>query len=210
MAKYYFIRHAESLANTQGIYQGQTYNTGLSVRGKKQAELLAKKFNRKVTRIITSPLLRTTETAIKLAESTGAELLIEDAIIETNHGRWEGNTKEYICTEWPEIYKKWQKKPGETAFPDGEDFRQTRDRVINWWKNLYKDGGATAIVTHDNVIRIVIANTLGMNLNDIWKLNLIPTAITTIEKDNDNLRLIELNNVNHLNDGLTDITTHAL
>ncbi|MEK9143344.1 MAG: histidine phosphatase family protein, partial [Patescibacteria group bacterium] len=33
MAKIYLIRHAESIANAQGIYQGQTYDTELSVRG---------------------------------------------------------------------------------------------------------------------------------------------------------------------------------
>ena len=40
MTKIYLVRHAESLANAQGIYQGQTYDTPLSNLGKKQAAAL--------------------------------------------------------------------------------------------------------------------------------------------------------------------------
>lgn len=56
MAKIFFIRHAESIANTQGIYQGQTYDTPLSPLGVRQARLLAQRLAREnLSFVIASP-----------------------------------------------------------------------------------------------------------------------------------------------------------
>jgi len=58
------VRHAESVANTEGIYQGQTYDTDLSELGKKQTKALANRLNDlELRKIITSPLKRTYKTA---------------------------------------------------------------------------------------------------------------------------------------------------
>lgn len=209
MAKYYFIRHAESVANAAGIYQGQTYDTGLSDRGKIQAKLLGDNFKNDIGCVVTSPLARTRATATELIRTTQATLLIEPAILETNHGLWEGKHKVFIQQTWPKMYKTWQETPAEAKFPKGESFRQTQKRIIDWWNNFNLNKDA-AIVTHDNIIRIVIADVLNVGLNDIWKFNLLPTAITTIEKCNHETKVIELNNNNHLDDELKDISAHAM
>src|SRR3989344_1356654 len=52
------VSHAESIGNSEGIFQGQTFDSDLSELGKKQAKALAKRLKIFGARkIITSPLI---------------------------------------------------------------------------------------------------------------------------------------------------------
>lgn len=211
MAKIYLVRHGESVANTKGIYQGQTYNTPLSAVGEKQAEALAKYFeNIDIDKILASPLIRTKETAQKVANRKHLKVFNTPEIIETNHGQWEGVEKRMIEKRWPNLYQLWLNKPGEVGFPEGETFRETEKRVLDWWNNLVNKNGNRLVVTHDNIIRIIVADVLGIDLNNIWKFQLHPAAVTTIEVESGSLRLLELDDKKHLGRLLTDLTVHAL
>ena len=211
MTKYYFIRHAESLANARGIYQGQTYDTGLTLRGKKQAKKMAELFRgKKLDLIITSPLKRTLETAEELMRPTNTQIFIEPLITETNHGLWEGKNKNQIKETWTETYKKWLTNPADVAFPEGETFKETRERVIAWWRKAKTSNDEIAVVTHDNIIRIIIAETLDLKLDNIWKFNLLPTAVTIVEKNDGGSKLVLLNDTRHLKENATNIAAHAL
>ena len=114
------VRHAESVANTEGIYQGQTYDTDLSELGKKQTKALANRLNDlELRKIITSPLKRTYKTAEAVASEIGCDVEINEMIIETNHGVWEGKPKSWITQNFPDIHELWQRKPSEVIFPEG-------------------------------------------------------------------------------------------
>src|SRR3990172_8421642 len=111
------IRHADSVANAQGIYQGQTHDTALSELGKKQAGALAARFKIfGVRKIITSPLKRTHQTARAIADEVGCEMEVNEKIIETNHGVWEGKHKDWIRENFAEIYNRWMQKPSDVVF----------------------------------------------------------------------------------------------
>lgn len=211
MGKFYLIRHAESIANSLGIYQGQTHDTELSLRGKKQAKSLAKYFrNKNIDFIIASPLKRTKITAGAISLVTGAKIIFETSVLETNHGKWEGKHKDVIERKWKSVFKKWQKSPGDTSFPDGESFKKTQERVIEWWSSFKNTPGEFAVVTHDNIIRIIIADVLGLKLNKIWNFHITPTGVTAIENTEGNLRLVTLNDTKHLEKVDMGISTHAL
>ena len=112
MAKIYLVRHAESIANVQGIYQGQTYDTDLSKRGVMQAQALAQHFQYiPISRVIASPLKRTLQTATIVAFNKHLPVQLESQIIETNHGEWEGKHKDVI------------KKRGHGYIKNGRSFR---------------------------------------------------------------------------------------
>jgi len=211
MAKIYLVRHGESVANTRGIYQGQTYNTPLSCMGKKQAEALAKFFEDKdINKILTSPLMRTKQTAQKVANLKHLEIFDTLEVIETNHGEWEGLEKKVISTKWPNIYQLWQKKPSEVKFPGGETFLETRKRVIRWWNCIIKENTNLLVVTHDNIIRIILAEVLGLNLDNIWRFQLNPAAVTIVEVENGNYHLLALDEKSHLKELLVNLGNHAL
>lgn len=211
MAKIYLVRHGESVANAKGIYQGQTYDTPLSVMGKKQAEALANYFKDKnINMILTSPLIRTKETAQKVANLKHLKIFDTPEIIETNHGEWEGLEKKVISDKWPNIYQLWLKRPSEVRFPGGETFLETRKRVIHWWNCITKEDVNLLVVTHDNVIRIIVAEILGLNLDNIWRFQLNPAAVTLIEVKDGDFHLLALDEKNHLGKLLVNLGNHAL
>lgn len=211
MSKIYLVRHGESVANTKGIYQGQTYNTLLSNVGKKQAEALANYFvDKEVEMILASPLRRTKETARKVANLKHLKIFDTPEVIETNHGEWEGLEKKVILNRWPNIYQLWLNKPSEVRFPGGETFLETRKRIICWWNRITKEDTNLLVVTHDNIIRIIVAEILGLDLDNIWKFRLNPAAVTVIEVQNGTCQLLTLDEKSHLKELLVNLNNHAL
>lgn len=211
MAKIYLVRHGESVANTEGIYQGQTYNTPLSPVGRKQAKALAKYFAQiNLNRIVASPLLRTIETASAVAVSKNIVLESEDQILETNHGEWEGLKKELIASRWKGLYQLWMSKPEDVKFPNGETFKETQIRVLNWWGQISQTKSDTLVVTHDNIIRILVTEILGLGLNNIWKFDLNPAAVTRIDVTDNRTHLVVLDDRTHLKNLLVNLGNHAL
>lgn len=203
----YLVRHGESVANTQGIYQGQTYNTPLSLLGEKQASALGKRLGKTVfDQTVASPLTRTKTTA----KFVNKNIVLEPRLLETNHGAWEGKHKDEIKKNWPELYLQWFTNPKNTAFPKGESFLGTQQRVLDWWNELLDNPSNTLVVSHDNILRIIVANALKMDLNAIWQFHLHPAAVTIIEIQNHKPKIICLNDTSHLVDLQADLSTHAL
>lgn len=214
MSLIYLARHAESIANTEGIYQGHTYDTDLSLLGRKQAEVLAKELAKfKIDHIVSSPLKRTYQTAMAVSEKTGLSVEKEMSIIETNHGLWEGRTKEWIKENYPELYEVWNTTPSKAKFPKGEKFTETFKRVKDYvLRNKWR--GNTLIVAHDNIVRIMLCMACNRPVDDLWKFGIEPAAISIIEVIGVNgtkrLKSISYNNTKHLDSLRSDLSIHAL
>jgi probable phosphoglycerate mutase len=71
--RYYFVRHGESVANAAGRYQ--TKSTPLSAAGRRQAQLLARRFDDiTIDIILTSDYVRTLETAEIINQPLGVPI----------------------------------------------------------------------------------------------------------------------------------------
>lgn len=209
----YLIRHGESVANTETKYQGQTYDTPLSPLGNKQANALAERLRSEhVARLITSPLTRTRETAEAVAKwHDGLRVEVAPEIIETNHGKWEGKNVVTIKENWPEEFETWQNTPSCTIFPNGDAFEDTRMRVLTWWKEfLTTVQGATIVIAHDNILRVLLVDALGMDPDSMWRFELQPAAITTIKVTNGKVNVGTINDTNHLEGLQANLANHAL
>ncbi len=212
--KVIIIRHAESIANTQGIYQGQSFDTDLSELGKKQAEALSnalKDFG--IARIITSPLKRTLQTAQIIGEELGCRIELSNKIIETNHRVWEGKHKDWVRKNFPDIYRLWQEKSSQTIFPQGEAFEDTIQRTLGFLENTNFERN-TLVVTHDNIIRVMISLIKNTDIDKMWEIPLETASLNFFEvkkQANKNMfRVLKLNEVAHLESLRNDIRVHAL
>lgn len=208
------VRHAESIANIKGIYQGQTYDTGLSELGKKQAKALAERLKVfGVRRIITSPLKRALQTAEVIANKTNCEVEISKAIIETNHGVWEGRPKDWVSQNFPDIHSLWREKPSEVIFPGGEAFMDTIQRTLNFLENTDFEPN-TVVITHDNILRVMISLISNSDIDKMWEIPLETAALNFFEVNKINgknvFRIVKLNDVKHLGALRNDIKIHAL
>lgn len=208
------VRHAESVANTQGIYQGQTYDTDLSELGKKQAGALAKRVSGLgISKVLASPLKRTHQTAQAVAVEAGCDIEVSEILIETNHGAWEGNHKDWIAKNYPEVYELWQKRPSEAIFPEGEAFIETVQRTLNFLDDTNFETN-TLIVTHDNILRAMISLINSLDIDKMWDIPLETASLNYFEVNKINqknlFRTLELNDIKHLMGLRNDVKIHAL
>ncbi len=214
VTKVIMVRHAESFANTEGKYQGQTYDTPLSDLGKKQARALAGRLkNFGIKRIIASPLKRTHQTASEVAQAINCTIEVSSAIIETNHGNWEGKHKDWISQNYPDIFDMWLKFPGEVAFPNGELFIETTKRTLDFLQNTHFTND-TLVVTHDNIVRAAISLISNLDINNMWDIPLETASINIFEVNRVNgknlFRVLKLNDVDHLVGVRNSVLKHAL
>ena len=210
MVTFFLVRHGESIANGKSIYQGQSYDLGLSCLGKKQAEVLAKRLKKfQIDKILTSPLKRTFQTAQIIAEKCQTSLIIDQDLMETNHGLWEGKSINEVKISYPEIFNSWQKTPSNTIFPQGESFFNTAKRVKKWLRNNKELKGKIVVVAHDNILRIIFSEVLSFPLDKIWTISLNQAAISIVSFGN-KTRLVCLNDSNHLNRLKSNIDKQAL
>lgn len=212
MAKIYLIRHAESIANTKGIYQGQSYDTKLSQLGEKQADALGRRFaNIPLDRVYSSPLTRAIQTAkaILKHQHTTIPFTLQKEIIETNHGEWEGIHKSEIQSHWPREYRRWQEHPSAVRFPKGERFADTARRARMWIQDICKKNETVAVVTHGNIIQIFLTYFYRLPLNEIWKFDIQSASVTIISAQKVK-RVIQENNSDHLVGLVSDLSKQAV
>jgi broad specificity phosphatase PhoE len=193
----YLIRHGESVANKQGIYQGQSIDTGLTELGKKQARAAAGVLTGlKFKTIYTSPLKRTKETAEIIGRQTGLPILENIKLLEINHGSWEGKRPNEFNQTEQKLLNRWQKQPDQIKMIKGEALKDVALRCQKFIQSI-PDGQEAAVITHDVIIRVMIIMALKHELKYIWRFALDNGGITTVSFEPN--CLISLNQNFHLN-----------
>jgi len=214
MIKLILVRHGESIANKKGIYQGQTYDTGLTLRGKKQAEMLIEPLGKIIIDgIITSPLQRTRQTAEILSQKLKIPVTVDKEIVEISHGRWEGHSKKWVEVNYPRLVKLWWKRPSRVQMPKGEDLDEVYRRVRKFLEQVANEnfGKSILVVGHDLIMRVIIGIVIGLPQDNIWNFRLDNGGVTIlkVEKGLDG-QIIVLNQNYHLNKYLSDVDSQAL
>ncbi len=206
MTKIYIVRHCETVGNADGLFQG-VIDLETSPLGKAQLKALSKRFeNISLDAVISSPLIRTRETAQAIVNDRAIPLIINDSIIELNGGIYEGVPFADIVNIDPVFPEVWETRPWDLEPPGGEKLRDAYNRI---WKAVYdiakeyKDK-TVALSTHGGVTRFLICKILKNNiqsLNDIGYGD--NTAVSLLEFDDDlNASLIYYNDSSHLTDDL--------
>jgi broad specificity phosphatase PhoE len=156
----YFLRHAKSAANELGIVQGEGLTVPLTVEGKKQAEIVAKKLKDfSFDRIFSGTSLRALETAKSIKSfHPQVPFFEEPKLNERSKGVGEGMLREEFNKKYPQIVKQWQE--GVDARPEGgESFEDVQKRTVPVIeKHLNQDPSDSTLlyVTHGNVIRVLL------------------------------------------------------
>ncbi|HET9681705.1 MAG TPA: histidine phosphatase family protein [Candidatus Limnocylindrales bacterium] len=142
------LRHGESQWITEGRFQGQG-DSPLSALGLRQASLSAARLARPhrppalpipagaPVAIHHSPLLRTTETASRVAAAmaepssfgTTPPLVADPGFLEIGQGAWEGLPAATIAERWGEVLEGWRRDPLTAWAPGGESLPQVDARV---------------------------------------------------------------------------------
>lgn len=195
MPKIVLIRHAHSTANAAGVLSGQLPNVNLSKSGQEQAERLAERLGKlTIAQVHVSPMDRCSQTlAPWLAKyGKGVTVTLEPNLVEVDYGKWSG--KKLATLSRAKLWRKVQGQPSAVTFPDGESLAQMQVRAMQSVHDFFaSDQEMTIMVSHGDVIKAIVASSMGMHLDDFQRIVIDPASITILESNGGAIRLTRLN-----------------
>ena len=197
-----FVRHGQTEWNATRRYQGRS-DIPLSHAGVGQAEairdaLAARPFDA----IFASDLSRAIETARIVAQPHHLPVRIDARVREFDFGAWEGLTWPEIVERWPEFRDQGATMAKLYAPDGGERFEDVCVRVGAFLDDVrcmpYEN---VLVVTHAGVLHAVL-EVLGEAVQDRpgdgLSVSFSQASITRIAMNDEQVRLITLNDVSHL------------
>ena len=195
------VRHGESEWNRSGRYQGQA-DAPLSDLGLRQADALANRLQHEhIDAIYTSPLQRARKTAEAIARFHPDVPFTEDTgLYEIHHGEWQGLLANEVREKYPELLEEWRVYPTRCQMPGGESFSNILKRTINVRERVHRKHGEGTVLlsTHDVVVKILIADALGMHMDRINRIWVTNASISVIEYTDELPFLVSLSEACHL------------
>src|ERR1700724_1555522 len=123
------LRHGQTELSVQRRYSGRG-NPPLTELGRQQADAAARYLAARggIAAGISSPLQRSHDTATAAAKRVRLDVTVDDDLIETDFGGWEGLTFSEAAERDPELHRRWLRDTSVRP-PDGESFDSVADRV---------------------------------------------------------------------------------
>lgn len=195
------IRHGETEWNKSLRFQGHR-DIPLSDTGREQARKIAHRLScEKIDAAYASDLSRALETAQAIAEHHKLEVNVVPELKEINFGYWEGLTHKEIDSKYPEAMAQWLSNPQDTKIPGGESMNDVAERCRVGISGILADNPNkdVLVAAHGGVLRIVVAQALGLKLNDYWKFRLDNVSLNIIDYYENGRAIVNvLNDTSHL------------
>jgi probable phosphoglycerate mutase len=177
------IRHAVNEWVKTGKLAGWTPGVHLNAEGKAQADALGTRLaDAPLRAIYASPLERTVETAEAVAAHHPAlSLQLCEGVGEVDFGHWQGEQLSELARR--KMWQVIQYTPTRAAFPGGETMRQAQARAVDAIEMLAEQHGGQmiAVVSHSDIIKLVLAYYLGMTLDMFQRIVVSPASISAVQ-----------------------------
>lgn len=180
------VRHGLT-AGTGHVLTGRTPGIPLDDRGREQAAALAGRLAEvRLDAIVTSPLERCRQTAEAIAAARDGEPLPvkeDEEFAEVNYGDWTGQPLKRLAKD--PLWRVVQAHPSAVRFPgeDAESLLEVQHRAVQavreWNARLGQDG-VYLICSHGDVIKSVIADSLGLHLDLSQRIQVDPCSLSVI------------------------------
>ena len=197
MGRLILIRHCETDSNASGLVQGRA-DLPLSARGVIQAGLVGTHVKQRyeVDMVVTGDRSRCVETANAISSSAVSTPLLR----ELDFGSWEGHKWSDIRSEYPEDVERMMNYDPDFAPPGGETISSMDKRLESAMveHELRQPTETTAVVSHDGVLRFLIASILGWPAKSREYMRLFNGGISTLSFQNGTPKLDLLNHYDHL------------
>ena len=177
------VRHGLT-AITGQVLSGWTPGISLDERGREQAQALAARLAPvPLDAIITSPLERCRETALAIAEGReGQAASADDRVGECQYGDWTGRPLAELAEE--PLWRVVQAHPSAATFPGGRGVHAGHAAPRGGGGPRLERGlGADAtylICSHGDVIKAIVADSLGLHLDQCQRIHADPCSLTVI------------------------------
>lgn len=201
MKQLYFIRHGETDNNKNQLLQGRKINASINDKGKEQAKAVAHALKDiPVQKVITSSLTRTIETAEPLTNLKKLEAEKYEELDEMSFGEWEGKPFSEVMDQIMAVQEKWISGDTGTKIPGGESpvevFERAGRKVLEILDSSEEEH--IAFMLHGRLIRVLLAEFLGLGLKNMHKIQHQNGAINHLSWDGKSFNAVTLNNIEHL------------
>jgi broad specificity phosphatase PhoE/ribonuclease HI len=203
-ATFVLLRHGETPLTPQKRFSGSGgTDPSLSAVGREQAERAAEALAGRGTiqHILASPLTRTRQTAAAVAERLGLEVTVEDGLIETDFGAWEGLTFGEVRERYPDDLNTWLSDPEAEPTGGGESFAATATRIAATRDKLVAAyaGRTVLLVTHVTPIKTFVRLALGAPPESLFRMELSAASLSAVAYYADGNASVRLfNDTSHL------------
>src|SRR5205807_1562072 len=130
----------------------------------------------------TSPLQRCHDTASAAAKALGLDVTVDNDLIETDFGAWEGLTFGEAAERDPEVHRRWL-RDASTEPPGGESFDQVQRRVGQALDRILAEHGGTTVlvVSHVTPIKLLLRQALDAGSGILYRLHLDLASLSIAE-----------------------------
>lgn len=177
------LRHGQTELSVQRRYSGRG-NPALTELGRQQADAAARYLAQRggISAVITSPLQRCYDTATTAAKALGLDVTVDDDLIETDFGAWEGLTFSEAAERDPELHRRWLRDTS-TQPPGGESFDHVNERVCRARDRIVAEYGGTTVlvVTHVTPIKMLLRQALDAGSGILYRLHLDLASLSIAE-----------------------------
>ena len=177
------LRHGQTELSTQRRYSGRG-NPALTDVGRRQAAAAARYLAQRggIATVYASPLQRAYDTAATAAKALGLDVTVDDDLIETDFGAWEGLTFAEASERDPELHTRWLRDTSTTP-PGGESFDSVLDRVCRARERIIAahQGATVLVVSHVTPIKTLLRLALDAGSGILYRLHLDLASLSIAE-----------------------------
>jgi ribonuclease H / adenosylcobalamin/alpha-ribazole phosphatase len=198
------LRHGETALSAEHRFAGRG-DIPLTAAGQRQAAAAARRLASRggIEVVVASPLRRAWQTAQAVAAATGAPVQVDENLIETDFGKWEGMTFAEAAAQWPDEMSAWLADP-EASPPGGESFATAARRVLETLDRLLAShrGRTLLLVSHVTPIKTLVCRALLAPPAAMFRIHLNVASLCEIDWFADGPALVRaLNDTAHLRRG---------
>jgi probable phosphomutase (TIGR03848 family) len=200
------IRHGRTTANSAGTLAGWAPGIALDEVGRQQARALGERLGKvPLGEVLTSPLDRCRQTVDGMIDGRDIPVRVDGRLGECRYGDWTGRSLKELAKQ--PLWRIVQNYPSAAVFPgpDGESLRAVQARAVESVRataqRLLDSAGPKAMcaaVSHGDVIKLVVADALGLHLDLFQRLVIDPCSVTAIRYTAQRPFLLRLNDTGDL------------
>lgn len=193
MTTLFLVRHAVT-AHTGRKLSGWLPDIHLSDDGRRQARSTAEMLAEvPLKAVYSSPIDRTVETAMPIAERHGLQVQRAEKLGEVEFGRWTDRSLKALART--KLWTTVQQFPSAARFPEGESLREVQARALEEVEGIRSAHArqAVCVVSHGDVIKLIAAHYLGVHIDLFQRIVISPASVSVIALSDDTPRVVSLN-----------------
>jgi alpha-ribazole phosphatase len=192
----YLMRHGEVANSGEKRYNGHI-DIDITQKGFDQMHRLAGLLEgKKIAAVYSSDLIRSTRGAEIISDRVGISYTSLPELRERSLGAWEGLTAVEIQERFPAEYLEWRANLLTYRPPGGECLNDVKERTLPVFQRLVAlhPDREIALLLHGGVNRVILADVLGMEMRNLFRIDQEFGALNIIDFYDDGVAVVKLLN----------------